>query len=100
MKRIWTAALIFIFAAGMMFLQPYAGSQARVAVASPNPAPVSAGAPIGSVTSGAWSDPANWDLGRIPDTGDAVTINRGHVVTYDILSDIVLGEIGIHGTLR
>jgi hypothetical protein len=43
----------------------------------------SAAATVKSVASGAWSDPATWDVG-VPADGDDVTIDRQHVVLFDI----------------
>jgi len=98
-KGLWRSALIVSLAAGMVFLQP-AGALSHLARAASSPAFASAGTPIASVVGGNWSDPATWDLGRIPEAGDAIIINAGHLVTYDVLSDVVVGDVRIHGTLR
>jgi hypothetical protein len=39
---------------------------------------------IVSVTSGNWSNPTTWSLGRVPQAGDIVDINPGTTVTYDV----------------
>ena len=55
---------------------------------------------ISSVKSGNWSDPTVWSTITVPKAGDSVTIKAGHTITYDVLSDNVLGEVGINGTLK
>jgi len=56
-------------------------------------------ASIISTKSGNWSDSTVWSTGNIPTTGDTITIKPGHTVTYDVLSDSVLGELSVEGTL-
>lgn len=55
---------------------------------------------ITSIKSGNWNDPATWDANKIPTSGDNVTIASGTTVIYNVLSDNVIGEINISGTLR
>ncbi|TWT85706.1 G8 domain protein [Posidoniimonas polymericola] len=50
--------------------------------------------------SGPWSDPATWDAGRVPQTGDRVVIGREHHVRYDVASSEVLRLVQIVGTLE
>ena len=52
-----------------------------------------------SVKSGLWSEPATWDAQRIPSTGDNVIISTGTVVTYDVNSNELIGEMMIEGKL-
>ena len=59
-----------------------------------------AAGPLASITSGNWSDPAIWSGGVLPLAGDAIMINPGHTVTYDMLSDVVFGQIHVEGTLQ
>ena len=51
-------------------------------------------------SSGSWSDPTIWSTGAVPGAGDSVRISQGTTVTYDLLSDVVLGELYVEGTLR
>ncbi|HEU0021246.1 MAG TPA: G8 domain-containing protein, partial [Dehalococcoidia bacterium] len=55
---------------------------------------------VSSVKSGVWSDPTLWSSGQVPTSGKSVAINSGHTVEYDVLSDQVLDEVSIQGTLR
>jgi PKD repeat protein len=50
---------------------------------------------IVSVSSGNWSNPATWSLGRLPTTGDIVDIMPGDTVTYDINSNAALNTLAI-----
>ncbi len=52
-----------------------------------------------AVKSGAWSNPATWNVGRVPAAGDQVGIPNGVTVTYDGVSDAAIGCIGVHGAL-
>jgi len=58
------------------------------------------GASISSVQSGNWSDSAVWSSGQVPATGDTVSIQSGDVVVYNIVSNDVLGDVSINGTLK
>ncbi len=57
-------------------------------------------ASLASLKTGLWSDPSVWSLGRAPVAGDVVTVAAGHTVTYNVLSDAVLGEVNVVGTLK
>ncbi len=54
---------------------------------------------IHSVKSGRWSQPATWDGGKVPGTGDKVQVQTGHTVTYDVKSEAVVRSIHVAGTL-
>ena len=54
---------------------------------------------IFSVQDGRWSDPATWHLGRPPQAGELVVISPWTVVTYDVFSDTVLGQVLVDGVL-
>lgn len=51
---------------------------------------------IWTVTSGPWSSPATWSLGRIPGAGDIVGIEPGFTVAYDLASDVRLKDVDVH----
>jgi hypothetical protein len=53
-------------------------------------APVS-GAALYSVKSGNWSDTTVWNAGRLPASGDTVTISAGNAVVFDVNSPNVAG---------
>ena len=55
---------------------------------------------IRSARSGAWSDPATWQGGRLPKAGDSVLVREGHAVTYDIQSEAAIRVLKVAGTLR
>jgi hypothetical protein len=55
---------------------------------------------VRSLASGRWSDPAVWEGGRVPSQGARVQVRSGHVITYDVRSDVVIRSIHIAGTLR
>lgn len=48
---------------------------------------------------GAWSNPATWDLGRVPQAGDTVGIKDTHSVTYDVDATTALIGVGVAGSL-
>lgn len=54
-------------------------------------------ATILSVQSGSWSDPAIWNLGRVPDASDVVGIKTGHVITLAGTESVV--AVGVAGKL-
>jgi hypothetical protein len=62
--------------------------------------PVAAATLFRSAKSGAWSQPATWEGGRVPAAGDKVQIRTGHVVTYDLVSDQAIRSIHVAGTLQ
>src|SRR5262245_52102966 len=43
-----------------------------------------------SAKSGAWSDLATWQGGKVPGAGSRVRVAEGHTVTYDVQSDLVI----------
>ena len=53
-----------------------------------------------SEASGAWSAPATWEGGKVPQAGARVQVRTGHAVTYDVNSDQVIRSIHVAGTLR
>jgi hypothetical protein len=84
--------------------RPYAVTAsllALLAVTAPSarPAEPSAVALIRSAKSGTWSQPATWEGGKVPGTGDKVQVRAGHTVNYDIKSDAVIRSIHLAGTL-
>ncbi len=54
---------------------------------------------IRSAKSGAWSSPATWEGGKVPDAGARVQVREGHIVLYDVKSEKVLRFIHVAGTL-
>ena len=48
---------------------------------------------------GQWSDPAIWNGGKVPVSGDTVTISKATKVIYDIFSEAEIEELSIEGTL-
>ena len=52
-----------------------------------------------NVRSGAWSDAATWDGGRVPGDNDTVRIAEQSQVVYDVVSDARLHAVGVAGTL-
>ena len=56
-------------------------------------------APVTSVKSGFWSDPAVWNGNAVPKAGDRVNITRGTNITYDVNSEAEIVEITIDGAL-
>jgi PKD repeat protein len=50
---------------------------------------------ITSVRSGSWSDPNTWSLGRLPTTGDVVSIAANTTVSYDAVSTAALNTVVI-----
>ena len=54
---------------------------------------------IRTANSGAWSEPATWDGGKVPTTGARVHVKTGHVVVYDVKSDAALRAVYVAGTL-
>src|SRR5437868_4552168 len=55
---------------------------------------------IRTARSGAWSNRATWEKGRVPSSGDRVLIREGHEVLYNVRSDVVIRGIHVAGTLR
>ncbi len=56
---------------------------------------------IRTVRTGAWSDMATWEGGRVPTAGVKVQVRAGHVVTYDIEApeSLVIRSLHIAGTV-
>jgi hypothetical protein len=54
---------------------------------------------IRSMRSGAWSNPATWELDRVPASGARVFIQAGHRVVYDVKSEAAIRAVCIAGTL-
>jgi hypothetical protein len=54
---------------------------------------------IRSARSGAWSTAETWEGGAVPKTGARVQIQSGHVVVYDLHSDLLIRSVHIAGTL-
>lgn len=54
---------------------------------------------LSSAKSGAWSDKATWQGGKVPAAGDRVLIKTGHAVVYDVKSDAVIRGLSISGSL-
>ena len=54
---------------------------------------------VRSTASGPWSDPATWEGGLVPTTGERVQIRSGHVVTFDSRIESPIRSIHVAGTL-
>ena len=54
---------------------------------------------IRTARSGAWSDAATWDGGKLPAAGARVLIRPGHRVVYDRRSDDALRSVHVGGVL-
>jgi hypothetical protein len=54
---------------------------------------------IRSARSGAWSEPATWEGGKVPAAGARVQVRSGHRVVYDAKSDRPIRSIHVAGTL-
>ena len=52
-----------------------------------------------SVTSGPWSAESTWDGGKVPTEGARVHVGPGHVVAYDVQSEMPIRAIYVAGTL-
>jgi PKD repeat protein len=50
---------------------------------------------IFSTQSGNWSDPTTWSLGRLPTTGDVVSVDPNTTVTYDLVSTSAIDTVVI-----
>jgi len=55
---------------------------------------------LNSVRSGAWSDSATWDAGRVPGNGERVLVSAGTRVGYDVESEAVIRLLQVAGELR
>ncbi|MFQ6027451.1 MAG: G8 domain-containing protein, partial [Dehalococcoidia bacterium] len=92
MKRLKNAVFIaFALAIGIIFAISQGNSHTTAALAAGT---------ISSAQSGNWSEASTWTGGTVPRAGDNVTINTGHTVNYNILSNNVHGELVVSGTLR
>src|SRR5690606_32853583 len=54
---------------------------------------------IYSAQSGAWSDAATWQGGKVPGQHACILVQPDHRVTYDVASDVVIRTINVAGTL-
>ncbi len=54
---------------------------------------------IRSAKSGAWSQGATWEGGKVPATGDKVQVRAGHAIIYDVKSEVVIRSVHLAGTL-
>ena len=54
---------------------------------------------VASARSGAWSELATWDGGKVPTAGARVHVKAGHVVVYDVKSEAALRAVYVAGTL-
>lgn len=54
---------------------------------------------VRSAKSGNWSDPSTWRPARLPKAGDRVLVSRGHRVSYDVKSPVVLRMVQVVGAL-
>src|ERR1051325_939548 len=54
---------------------------------------------IRSAKSGAWSDSATWQGGKVPTAGSRVQIREGHTVVYDVKAAEVIRFVHVAGTL-
>lgn len=52
-----------------------------------------------SAQGGPWSEPTTWADGEVPAAGDAVVIEAGHVVVYDVAEPVKLHGVTIEGRL-
>ena len=55
---------------------------------------------VRSLRSGPWSAASTWEGGAFPGAGARVQVRRGHVVTYDLVSDLAIRSIHVAGTLE
>jgi len=54
---------------------------------------------ISTLRGGSWSDPSIWSLGRVPTTGDRVSITANASVSYNLLGTARLAGLEINGQL-
>jgi hypothetical protein len=54
---------------------------------------------IRSAKSGAWSDAATWEGGKVPGAGARVQVRAGHAVVYDLVSDQAIRVLHVAGKL-
>jgi hypothetical protein len=54
---------------------------------------------VRSATSGPWSAPATWELGKLPGAHARVQIRESHTVVYDVQSEQPIRMIHVAGTL-
>jgi hypothetical protein len=54
---------------------------------------------VKSVRSGAWSEAATWEGGKVPAAGCKVYVATGHTVRYDVNSKQVIRSLHLDGTL-
>ena len=68
--------------------------------AIPQAATAAAADLIRSVNGGPWSDASTWEGGKVPGPGARVQIRTGHVVRYEIQSDVPIRSIHVAGILE
>src|SRR5438552_4173002 len=78
------------------FLITLAACCASASTALPNDKPANL---VRTAKSGAWSEPATWEGGKIPATGARVQVRSGHAVVYDVKSAEVIRFIHVAGML-
>ncbi len=52
-----------------------------------------------SAASGSWSASATWEGGKVPEAGARVHVRPGHVVVYDVKSEMPIRAVYVAGTL-
>ena len=52
-----------------------------------------------NIGDGQWSDPTIWNDGKVPSSGNRVTIKKGTQVVYDVFSEDEIDELTIEGAL-
>src|SRR5262245_42962325 len=50
---------------------------------------------VKSVTSRPWSNPATWSTGQVPGANAIVSVEPGHIVTYDAVSNVTIKTVAI-----
>ncbi|MFN0055970.1 MAG: G8 domain-containing protein [Planctomycetales bacterium] len=94
--RVCLVGLLTIVAPFFSIGLPGGNLQAAALSASPTSVPL-----IRSARSGAWSDAATWEGGKVPADGVKVQVRPGHTVTYDIEApeSLVIRSLHVAGTV-